>query len=66
MNLRLNRENKEKKKKTPHDKDVLEQDNREAGSDEIQISYSRFGVEINVSPEPFGKLIVVYVTCKQS
>lgn len=28
------------------------------------ISYSRFGVEVNVPPEPLGKLIVVYVSYK--
>lgn len=28
------------------------------------MSYSRFGVEINVSPKPLGKLIIVNVSCK--
>lgn len=32
---------------------------------EIQISNSRFGVEVNVSPKPLGKLIIVDVSCKQ-
>lgn len=32
----------------------------------IYILFLRFGVEVNVSPQPLGKLIIVNVTCEQT
>lgn len=63
MNLRLSR----KKENETNGKNLKREDDQLCikSSVRILISRSRFGVEINVSPKPLSKLIIVDVSCKR-